>query len=162
MLPILTSIELAMIEGDYEEILAGPEATDLTIVYTTRLNAAATPRVDPVYKIDDRQVDSNPIEVSVLGLQQVVKLEDLAKYPFGFLHQGDVIFFFSIAVNFLEPLPGFPVVTESLRIRDVARVLWTPYKQVIQDQPDLLKLRIGNIQYGQALPCYNRVDLQPQ
>lgn len=154
----LTGYEVQQIQNDYETLVVSPEATDLILEYAAYA-ADSDEEVDAVYKINDQERATELKQAETTGLQEIVAVPKLDRYPFGYLKQGDCVFYISTATDLEEPLEGFPVVPESLRIVDPAGKRWIPYAMKAGPEDAQMRVRLGNLQVGQLIPCYSETEI---
>lgn len=147
----LSATEINIMRRDFEQLLASPEATLVTLRYHSPQTTSTS--FDTVYKKPIQTLAANPTNANARCIHDVLDVEKLKKYPGGFMKEGESVFYFSTLLNLKEPAVGFPVAFDSLLIIDALSQPWKP-KLIDGGLAAFHHLfRVGQYQIAQAVAC---------
>lgn len=149
----LSAQELTIISRDFQQVLAGAEATPATLSYIVSATPGLTD-IDKAFDRDNGPAASGRKTLAIKAIQEHVKPRSLKLLSVGYIEVGDCIFYFSKSVNVKEPVAGFPILWESLRVIDPGSVVWKPKLLPTSVQARLAIQRLGTDQICQVLVCH--------
>lgn len=151
----LTAQELQVIQNDYDTLLQSTESSRVTIEYRTWYSPGMEPDMHPIYKNDQRTVDSVPVTLEdVHCIQHIIKKDwELGKYSQFLVEVGDCIFHFHKSQNLQEPVAGKEVVPHSMIFIDQSMVRWKPKQYDAGPLSKNILFRIGEGPIGQPVAC---------
>jgi hypothetical protein len=151
----LSAQELTIVTTDFERLLTGAEATPITLRYAATGFPGAPPVIDKAFNRNVGPIDPMGLKTATIkAIQEHVKPRSIKLLSIGYLEVGDCIFYFSKSVNLQQPVSGYDVTWDSLRVIDPSGVLWRPKVLPTSVQGKLATERLGSDQICQVLACH--------
>jgi len=130
------------------------DGTKVKVVYQTLAPPVGPAVVDPVYKIDQRPQQAQPVELpDVPCVIKVIAPHDQKILAFGILEAGDAILYFLDSFKLNEPVCGKAAVPQTIHFIDSLGTHWTP---ILKDAGPLLRhlqMIIANKAIAEVVPC---------